>query len=97
MTEDYAPGMHDIPEDEYHELPYISNSDISLVLRSPAHYYANRVDPEREPEEPTPQMLDGRALHTAILEPELYKERFVVLPPDAPARPTPQMLKAKNP
>lgn len=93
----YAPGMYDIPEDEYHELPYLSNSDISKVIRSPAHYYAAKLDPEREPEEPTTQMLDGRALHTAILEPELYKERFIVLPPDAPARPTPQMLKAKNP
>lgn len=90
----HAPGIYDIPEDDYHELPYISNSDLNLVERSPAHYRAAKDIGRKEP---TPAMLAGRILHCAILEPHEFDGKYVVLPEDAPRRPTPAQINAKNP
>jgi len=97
MTHNYSPGMYDISEEEYFALPYISNSDLKLLRRSPAHYYAARLDPKRVEKEPTDALIAGKMLHTAILEPQLFDERYIVLPADAPRRPTPAQINAKNP
>lgn len=87
--------------EEYHGSEGVSKSkldDISPELRkSPKHYWAKHIDPEREPEKRTDAKILGDAIHKAVLEPDLVSEHFVVLPPDAPARPTKQMLEAKKP
>jgi hypothetical protein len=78
-------------------LTEFSNSDLKLMDQSPAHYYAARRDPEREIKEPTPALIDGRVLHCAILEPDKFNSRFVVVPEDAPRRPTAAQYKAADP
>jgi len=88
------PGLSN---EQYHAAPGVSNSGLGLVERSPAHYYAKYLDPNREPEEPTPAMRAGTALHTAILEPDTFAVRYVVVPQDAPRRPSVTQLNAKNP
>lgn len=91
-------GIHDVSEDDYHNrLTGFSNTDLKLVARSPAHYYAARLDPNREPETVTPPKLAGRILHTAILEPEKFDQRFIVVPDDAPRKPSITQRNAKNP
>jgi exodeoxyribonuclease VIII len=55
------------------------------------------LDPEREIKEPTLALIDGRILHCAILEPDKFNSRFVVVPEDAPRRPTAAQYKAANP
>lgn len=91
------PGQHQITEDEYHALTAFSNTDLKLVARSPAHYYAARLDPDREPEVVTPAKLAGRILHCAILEPEAFDSKFVTVPADAPKKPSITQRNAKNP
>jgi len=93
---DLKPGVHIIPEDEYHQLTAFSNSDLKLIARSPAHYWAARLDPERPVDEPTPALIAGRVLHCAILEPDTFNDKFIVVPEDAPRRPSSAQRNAKN-
>jgi len=72
--------VYDMPEEEYRAHSAIAQSDLKIVLRSPGHLLARR----RNPEKVTPAKLDGRALHCAILEPQNFMDRYVVLPEDAP-------------
>ena len=79
MSDRPGPGLHRaFPEDAYHRLPYLSRSQLVEMRRSPAHCWAAR----KKPGEPTPAMILGRAIHTALLEPEVYSERFAVRPPE---------------
>lgn len=96
-TMELSPGIHQISEDEYHALSAFSNTDLKLIARSPAHYYAARLDPERAPEVVTPAKLAGRILHCAILEPEAFDSKFVTVPEDAPRKPSITQRNAKNP
>lgn len=74
--------------EDYHAGPGISNSGISQILRSPAHYYARYLDPNREPQVQTPAMAAGTALHTAILEPDEFDSRYIVKPGNIDRRTT---------
>jgi len=65
---------------EYHEHPAVSKSHLDKVAKSPAHYWANFLDPERVPMAPTDAMVLGTALHTAVLEPHLWSEQFAIAP-----------------
>lgn len=72
-TQTIKPGIYDgIPSAEYHAGPGVSNTDLGLLLRSPAHYKAKAF------KEDTPAMAFGRLLHTAILEPHLIEEEYAV-------------------
>jgi len=92
---EYEDGVHDIPEETYFALPHFSNSDLKNINRSPAHYWYDKY--EKPADDPTPAQLIGKILHTAILEPEKFDQHFVVLPPDAPKRPTKAQRNAKKP
>lgn len=62
--------VSDMPIEAYHKHESISNSGLSLVARSPAHYaYAT-------PWESTRAQQIGTAFHTALLEPERYKAEY---------------------
>jgi hypothetical protein len=74
--------MTDLSNAEYHADPAVSKSHLDQVARSPAHYWARFLDPDRVPPDPTPAMVLGTALHTAVLEPHLWGEQFAV-PPQA--------------
>jgi exodeoxyribonuclease VIII len=78
------PGIYtDIPNEEYHGGEGVSSSGLKWFLtNTPAHFYANYLDPERERSEPTPAMKIGTAIHTAILEPDEYAKRYVIIPAD---------------
>lgn len=89
------PGVYQMPEEQYFALDAVSNSDLKLVARSPAHYRAMKENPEDR--KVTPDMLKGRALHCTILEPGEFFNRYAVLPPTAPNKPTKAQLNAKNP
>jgi hypothetical protein len=91
------PGIYDMPEDQYFDFPAFSNSDLKLIARSPAHYWAAKRDPNREPEKETPAKLAGRAFHCAILEPSEFPNRYIKAPPNAPSRPTIAQINAKKP
>lgn len=58
----------------------IGKSGLDLIAKSPAHYWARYLDPNREREEPTPALLLGTAVHSAILEPHDFSARYQVFP-----------------
>ena len=60
-----------MPNEDYHNHDSISNSGLSLVSRSPAHYAF------RTPWAATRAMDIGTAFHTALLEPERFKAEYV--------------------
>lgn len=57
---------HGMPAQDYHAIDALSASGAKHLLRSPAHYLAQK----EKPMEPTPSMRLGTAVHTMILEPE---------------------------
>ena len=65
---------------EYHRHSAVSKSHLDLVARSPLHYWARYLDPNRVEPEPTPAMLIGTALHTHVLELDQWDQRYVMAP-----------------
>lgn len=66
--------------DEHHAHPAIGASGLKLLQRSPLHYWARYVDPNRVPEPPTPAMVIGTAWHAAVFEPLSFKRDYVEIP-----------------
>lgn len=67
--------------EQYHsDTSRISKSGLDLIAKSPAHYYARYLDPNRVPSEPTKALITGSAVHAAILEPHKFFEEFAVMP-----------------
>ena len=65
---------------EYHAHPAVSKSHLDMVARSPLHYWARYLDPNRVAPEPTPAMTIGSALHTHVLELDQWDANYVVMP-----------------
>ena len=67
--------------EQYHaDTSAISASGLKLFMRSPAHYYAAYLDPNRVERQPTPAMRLGTATHCAILEPTRFNAEYAVIP-----------------
>jgi exodeoxyribonuclease VIII len=73
----HHPGL---TNEAYHALKAVSPSQIKVLGRSPLHYFDQFLAEDREKREPTPAMLMGTALHTAVLEPELWDATIAVPP-----------------
>ncbi|MDE1170892.1 MAG: PD-(D/E)XK nuclease-like domain-containing protein [Verrucomicrobium sp.] len=87
-----SPGIyHDMPEGEYHSAPGVSATILKAMRRSPAHMRVKLADRE---DEDTPF---GTIFHRRMLEPERYKAEIVIIPPDAPKRPTEAQRNAAKP
>lgn len=65
----------------YHAHPAVSKSQLDLIARSPLHYWARYLDPDRVAPEPTPAMRLGTALHTYVLELSRWDQEIAVAPP----------------
>lgn len=57
----------------------IGSSGLKLIAKSPAHYYAEYLDPNRVRKEQSKALFEGSAVHAAILEPDVFEEEYVVL------------------
>jgi hypothetical protein len=73
----HHPGLSN---EDYHALKAVSPSQIKVLGRSPLHYFDQFLAEDREKRESTPAMLKGTALHTAILEPQLWDSTIAVPP-----------------
>lgn len=72
--------IKDLTNAEYHaDLSAVGSSMIRSLLTSPRVYESEYVTRENKREQ-TPAMLLGSAIHTAILEPELFYEQYVICP-----------------
>jgi hypothetical protein len=65
---------------DYHAHAAISKSHLDQVARSPLHYFARYLDPNRIVPEPTPAMAIGSAVHTHVLELDQWDARYVSAP-----------------
>lgn len=83
--------FENLPFEDYLQVDALSATGLKQLARSPWHY-RNRVEIE-----PTPAMLRGTLAHCAVLEPNAMGQRYVVLPEDAPRKPTKAQWAAKNP
>jgi exodeoxyribonuclease VIII len=74
MKTENTPGMViDMPNKDYHKHSSLSKSGIDRMLISPAHYVAYREQEHKE----TQAMMIGTALHTAILEPDIFEKEYI--------------------
>lgn len=76
IAPDQKPGFYRIDHEPYHNGPGLSSSDLKNALVSYGFY----LHKKEADDDPTPSMEFGRAFHMAILEPELFRERYVVAP-----------------
>lgn len=83
--------VYDMPFDDYLAVDALSATALKQAARSMWHY-RNRVDMD-----PTPAMLRGTLAHCAVLEPDAMEQRYIVVPEDAPRRPTRAQWEAKSP
>lgn len=81
---------------QYHARPEYSSSQLKDMIRSAAHFYSHNIAKEHDKERKA-CMDFGTLAHTLFLEPDQFANEFVILPVDAPRKPTEVMLKAKNP
>ena len=66
--------------ESYHRHPAVSKSRLDSIARSPLHYWAKHLDPNRWPAEATPAMVIGSAVHTSVLEPDEWDATYAVTP-----------------
>lgn len=98
-----APGVYDqLPMEWYHDDccagPSISAGGLETILKCPVKYWAfSPLNPNRFPPTDTKPMAIGRAAHALALGEPKFSDAFVVLPEDAPRRPTKLQINAKKP
>jgi len=68
--------LQSLPAEEYHSNPAVGHSSLLKLMRSPAHYFNYMTSPR----EPTPAMQLGSAFHTALLEPDVFRQNYIVAP-----------------
>lgn len=76
---DSARIVRDMPAAEYHTVEAVGGTALRDILRSPLHFYARHVDPNRTRHE-TPAMRLGTLAHACILEPDRWISDFIVKP-----------------
>lgn len=88
-------GVHDaIDATQYHRSMGLTKSGLLMLRKSPAHFW-NWLNSEPDPS--TPAMNLGTATHTLLFEPHKWASEIMVIPADAPKKPTAAQLKSEKP
>lgn len=88
-------GVYDnLPADEYHRVLGLTKSGLSMLRKSPAHFWNWLSSP---PEPPSKAMNLGTATHTLVFEPHKWQDEITVIPADAPKKATLAQRNAKKP
>lgn len=94
QTAVFTAGVHpDIPFELYRSIEAFNASGAKKLLRSPAHYLLERT----EPAAPTINMQMGTVLHAMVLEGTPFDEIAVMVPAEAPSRPSARQIMAARP
>lgn len=62
--------------EEYRKAPGLSNSAMKDLAISPLRYWYLHLSPDRPERKESPEMKVGSALHCAVLEPNLFNDRY---------------------
>lgn len=74
---EFVPGVfYGMPAEDYHAIEGMSSSGSGKMLKSPAHFRLMRT----RPNQPTPTMQFGTAVHEGTLEPDSFAARVVAAP-----------------
>ncbi len=78
------PGFYtsdELSNDAYHSGLGVSNSGLKLIgSKTPAHFWAKYIDPDRVRESSTPAQMIGTAIHAAALEPDKFADEYIEAP-----------------
>jgi hypothetical protein len=74
----FAPGVYEISNERYHASAGISRSMLMEFKRSPLHFWNKYLNPYRPPNKETAAMKLGTAVHTYLLEQEIFHDQFVI-------------------
>ena len=78
MTTHTPLGLVSMTNDQYHAAPGDSSTRIKALMEtSLLHYWHQYERPDREPEEPSDDLIFGNATHCAVLEPDLFPATYV--------------------
>jgi exodeoxyribonuclease VIII len=85
---------HDVDATQYHRSMGITKSGLIMLRKSPAHFWDWL---NSEPTESTQAMNLGTATHTLLFEPHKWSDEILVIPEDAPKKPTKAQLESEKP
>jgi hypothetical protein len=75
------PGIYPgVAFEDYLKIDAINKSGLDQMARTPRHFWAKFLSPDREPEKPSDAFRLGHAIHAAALEPKKFAEKFRVAP-----------------
>lgn len=83
MKEKYTEeGLYfNMPEEEYHALEYLSRSTMeNILIDIEEAWYKSCFNPDKPIQNPTEPMKLGTAIHSAILEPDIFNEIYCKQP-----------------
>ena len=82
MTKEYKQGIYfQMPEEEYHNIPYFSRSfSEDMNFDCEEAWYRSNLNPNKPEHKTTLAMDIGTAVHSMILEPEIFKRLYVQEP-----------------
>jgi len=88
-------GVYDnIQAEDYHRILGLTKSGLMMLRKSPAHFWHWMTAPS---DPSTKAMNVGTATHLAVFEPHKWADEIVVVPEDAPKKPTKAQMEAKKP
>ena len=88
-------GVYDnIQAEDYHRILGLTKSGLMMLRKSPAHFWHWMTAPS---EPSTKAMNVGTATHLAVFEPHKWADEIIVVPEDAPKKPTKAQMEAKKP
>lgn len=72
--------VHGMSNADYHGNPALSKGKLADFMVCPANYYGLYEDPDRSTPEQTAGQRAGTLLHTLVLEPDTFADRYAVGP-----------------
>lgn len=71
----------ELSNEQYHSGAGVSNSGLKMIgSKTPYHFWANYIDPDRVRSSSTPAQMIGTAIHAAALEPDKFDDEYIVAP-----------------